>query len=109
MYLKLCEIDLERNDEFFEERFIGIPHQVDEILAMGKSKSANPDWLILIVWSFYNKFGKPKCLEFFKTSKGDIDEIMNQVSKKDYTDFIMDLLIYGHAINDTQIFTETRV
>lgn len=109
LYLKLCEIDLELNGEGGVNDFSGIPYQVDEILAKGRSKSLTPDWLIVIVWSFYNKFGKAKCLEMFKTHKGNWSEIMHQVSKKDYGEFIMDLLVYGHAINDTQIFTDKKV
>jgi hypothetical protein len=109
LYLKLCEIDLENENEFSEDSFVGVPHHVDAILATGKSKSSHPDWLIITVWSFYNKFGKSRCLDLFKTSKGNLDEIINQVPKNEYGQFICDLIAYGHAINDTQFFTEQKV
>lgn len=109
LYLKLCEIDLENSDQYYENSFTGVPNDVDTVLKAGRSKSDLPDWLIVIVWSFYSKFGKDKCLEYFATSKGNIFEIMNQVPKTDYNKFIMDLLVYGHAIYDTEFFTAEKV
>lgn len=109
LYLKMCEIDLENQEQFDEQVYTEIPESVVEILKTGKSKTNTPDWLILTVWSFFTRYGKTKCLDIFKTSKGSINEIINQTSKIDYGMFIMDLLIYGHAISDISFFTEVKV
>lgn len=109
MYLKLCEIEFENNDYLSINDYQGISHEVDQILSYGKSKIETPDWLVVSVWSLYNRVGKTKCLEYFQAYKGDFEFIMKNIPKKEYGDFMMDLLVYGHAINDNQFFAEERV
>lgn len=109
LYLKLCKIEMENSKRQYDVSFRDIPKEVETILKTGKSKSEVPDWLVVIVWSFYTKHGKSKCLEYFSTYKGNIFEIMNQITVEDHNDFITDLLSYGYATYDTDLFTAQKV
>jgi hypothetical protein len=109
MYLKLCQVNFEDDPEFQDHDFITIPSEVDEILILGKSKSLNPDWLIIIVWSFYQLFGQEKTAELLLLSKGNMDLIFEKITTEDYEKVIESLLKYGHAVNDTQFFVSRKV
>jgi hypothetical protein len=109
MYLKLCQISSENNPDLDGQEFITIPSEVDEILILGKSKNLNPDWLVVIVWSFYQLYGQERAAKLLLDSKGDMKVILDDISAEDYEKITASLLKYGFAINDTQFFVARKV
>lgn len=107
-FLKLCDLHYEYKLDL-DSSFLSIPFEVDEILVTGKSKNNSPDWLVLFVWGFFKIFGKQKALHLLTKSKGDLSEILSEISQADYEQCILMILRYGQAINDESFFVEQRV
>lgn len=109
LYLKLCDIYFEKNQEFIGAEFITIPVEVDEILALGKSKGTYPDWLVMITWNLFHLYGQEKTIDLFKATKGKFNLIANQLEEESYDQVMASLLNYGYGINDSDFFTAKKV
>ncbi len=109
MYLKLCQIHMEREGIFEDQETLIIPADVDEILIVGKSKTMSPDWLIVIVWSFYQVLGKEKAASLLIDTKCDMEKIFSVLKSQEYELIMKSLLRYGQAINDYSFFTAQKV
>jgi hypothetical protein len=109
MYLKLCDIYLENNNEYFNDDFISIPVEVDEILAKGKGRSFDSDWLVVITWSIVNIVGVEKTKKLFIENKGNWKVILDQLTIKEQDVFFACLLRYGHGVKDQNFFLGAKI
>lgn len=109
LYLKLCDIEVEKNQDFIGNDFITIPHEVDEILIKGKSKGDNPDWLIIITWILVETLGAVKAEEVLHLSKGKMNLIIKQLNSEQHEQVLASLLKYGFGINDNEFITTIKV
>jgi hypothetical protein len=108
-YLKICQVYMEEKVGSHNFDFLLVPIEVDEILIEGKSKSLNPDWLIMTVWSLFLLNGKEKTITLIDKTKGNFTEILGLIDTEDYQKIISGLLIYGNGVNDTQFFIGEKV
>lgn len=101
---------LTQNNLALEEQGISllVPLEVDAVLSKYKSKSLQPDWLIVATWGLVVLLGEEPAEELLKNSGGDWEEIEKSLSPNDLDKFLGHLLTYGFAIEDQSFFiTET--
>ena len=109
LYIKLCDIYIEKNQEFVGADFITIPLEVDEILAKGKSKGFYPDWLVVITWILYERFGEEKTFELYQATKGKFSLIAGQLEEDQLDQMMASLINYGYGIHDYEFLSPTKV
>lgn len=100
-----------KNEEYNdpEEYELNISLDVDEILTYGKAKIEKLDWLIIIIKNLLKFKSKEEVLNWFKTDGKDIYTILTTLSFEDQKDFLHELLMYGHAINDLDFFVFDKI
>lgn len=108
-YLKLCDIAIEKTQDFVGEEFITIPTGIDELLIKGKSRGAYPDWLIVITWVLIDILGEERSLDLMRSTRGKFNLIVKQLDEDQYEKMIERLLNYGFGINDVDFIIETKV
>ena len=85
-----------------------IPLEVDTILAKYKSRSSQPDWLIVATWGLVEILGMEKADQLLVESGGKWNLLEKELSETQMDKFIGHLLAYGFAIDDQSFFvTET--
>lgn len=108
-FLKLCDIFLENHHEVANSEFISIPLDVDEILIKGQSRSSEPDWLIIIIWSLVNILGDEQAMSAISSTRGDWNKILIDLSLSQKDEFYSSLLKYGHGVSDSSFFLGSKV
>ena len=108
-YLKICDIYFEKNDSLESSEFITIPIEVDEILTIGRSKSSEADWLVLIIWSLVELLGINNSKQLISNTGGDWSLILSSLSEDQQYEVYSSLLKYGNGVNNLKFFTQTRV
>lgn len=85
-----------------------VPIEVDDILNEQKSKTSQPDWLIIATWGLVELLGADSAKESLEKSKGQWEKLTQELNNEQKQRFVSHLLSYGHAIADHSFFiTET--
>ena len=85
-----------------------IPLEVDAILSKQKSKTHQPDWLIIATWGLVELLGAEQSEKILTESKGEWESLPRDLTENQIERFLAHMLSYAYAINDEAFFiTET--
>jgi len=108
-YLRSCELSFKNQKQFIAGSMLNISDNVIAAIKMNNHKSEKIDWLILILSYFTNYLGEEKLLDCLTKSNGNFYKILPLISEQNRHDLIENLLIYGGAINEDEMFLFEKV
>ena len=93
-YLKMIQVHLKKTNSFF-------PFSIINLLPLTKSKSIKIDWLLLILFKFYQFFGEKKLTENLKMGIS-FEKNFRALSSEQKEEFFNEGLSYAYSINDKE-------
>lgn len=109
LYLMQSEFQLEKDYSNLERRLIEFPLEIDEALALANNKAEELDWLLFMLWHFYEFFGKKDFLLKIKKHQGDYQKLYETLHASDKELLLKNALAYATALGSDEIFFYKRV
>lgn len=108
-YLMQSELSLHKDYSEMDRRLIEFPLEIDEALSLAKNKSEEIDWLLLMLWHFYEFFGKNDFLLNIKKYQGDYQKLYESLDNSQRELLLKNALAYATALGSDEIFFYKRV
>lgn len=108
-YLKLCDITFEASGRKLPASFLDVDEEFIKLLKLGKTKSDNADWLLLICWHLYNFFGFDVLKQNLMTNGLNFSSLYKLVDSDFKRKMSKNFMAYGSSINQMEAFLYEKV
>ncbi len=108
LYIKFVWIDSGIIDNAYDKNSL-LEKEVYDILSISSHKTVKLDWLILALWHLIEFLGATNVATSIKKGEDPYNELFEQLSTENKKFMMSNLLAYGHAIGEHEIFTQIKI